>query len=215
VTEEEWWACEDLVQMAGFLTGKACDTTRRWRLFTVACCDRLWSLIWEEPLENLVGVLDDYAEGRATLEDWQAALREHYTFEFHSAEAAEEGMGYGEDEAAGYALMLAEVLASRCPYAEKEEERRTPQAEQARQADLLRDVFNPFNASRINDASRSSTVQQIAQTIYDERVFDRIPILADALEEAGCTNAEILAHCRGGGDHVRGCWVLDLLLGKS
>jgi hypothetical protein len=58
-------------------------------------------------------------------------------------------------------------------------------------------------------------VPKLAQAIYDDRVFDRLPILADALEEAGCTNADILNHCRQPGEHVRGCWVVDLLLGKS
>ncbi len=61
----------------------------------------------------------------------------------------------------------------------------------------------------------SSTVAALAQTIYADRAFDRLPILADALEEAGCDNADILTHCRGDGPHVRGCWVVDLILGKE
>jgi hypothetical protein len=59
------------------------------------------------------------------------------------------------------------------------------------------------------------TIPRLAQAIYDELAFDRLPILADALEEAGCTNADILAHCRQPGEHVRGCWAVDLILGKS
>jgi hypothetical protein len=55
----------------------------------------------------------------------------------------------------------------------------------------------------------------MAQVIYDERKFEDLPFLADALEEAGCDNADILNHCRGPGPHVRGCWVVDLLLGKE
>jgi hypothetical protein len=55
----------------------------------------------------------------------------------------------------------------------------------------------------------------MAQAIYDERAFDRMPILADALEEAGCPDQDFLGHCQSGGEHVRGCWVIDLLLGKS
>jgi hypothetical protein len=58
-------------------------------------------------------------------------------------------------------------------------------------------------------------VDRLASHIYDSRAFDRLPILADALEEAGCKDAEILAHCRGPGPHVRGCWVVDLVLGKE
>jgi hypothetical protein len=58
-------------------------------------------------------------------------------------------------------------------------------------------------------------VVKLAESIYDERAFDRMPILADALEEAGCANADILAHCRQPGEHVRDCWAVDLLLGKE
>jgi hypothetical protein len=59
------------------------------------------------------------------------------------------------------------------------------------------------------------TVVKLAQGIYDDRAFDRLPVLADALEEAGCDNAEILSHLRGSGPHVRGCWAVDLLTGRS
>jgi hypothetical protein len=60
-----------------------------------------------------------------------------------------------------------------------------------------------------------STVVSLAQPIYDELAFDRLPILADALEDAGSTNADILNHCRQPGEHVRGCWALDLILGRK
>jgi len=87
------------------------------------------------------------------------------------------------------------------------------------QSDLLRDIIgNPFRPVTINPdwvAWNDGMVRKIAQPIYDERAFDRLPILADALEEAGCDNADILNHCRQTGEHVRGCWVVDLLLGKK
>jgi len=60
----------------------------------------------------------------------------------------------------------------------------------------------------------TATLIAFSHWIYDERAFHLPPILADALEDAGCDNADILAHCRGPGPHVRGCWVVDLLLGK-
>jgi hypothetical protein len=59
------------------------------------------------------------------------------------------------------------------------------------------------------------TAQNAAAAIYEKRTFDRLPNLAEALEAAGCDNADILNHCRGGGEHVRGCWAVDLVLGKS
>jgi hypothetical protein len=73
----------------------------------------------------------------------------------------------------------------------------------------------PFRPVSVDPAWPTSTVIALAQGIYDQWAFDRMPILADALEEAGCTNADILDHCRGPGPHVRGCWAVDLLLGKE
>ena len=67
----------------------------------------------------------------------------------------------------------------------------------------------------LDPAWLSTTVIALAQGIYDEHAFDRLPILADALQDAGCDHADILDHCRGSGPHVRGCWVVDLVLGKE
>lgn len=84
---------------------------------------------------------------------------------------------------------------------------------------LLRDIFgNPFCPLPVNPhmlAWNEGVVRKIAHSIYDEGVFDRLPILADALEEAGCITPDILNHCRQPDEHVRGCWVVDLILGKS
>ncbi|MBL8798934.1 MAG: hypothetical protein JNM56_33930 [Planctomycetia bacterium] len=81
---------------------------------------------------------------------------------------------------------------------------------------MLRDIFgNPFHPVTINPAWRTLTVISLAQAIYDERAFDRLPILADALEDAGCDSADILNHCRQPGEHVRGCWCVDLILSKD
>jgi len=92
-------------------------------------------------------------------------------------------------------------------------------AERCNQAAILRDTFgNPFRSVALDLSCltwEGGTVAKLAQGIYDERAFAHLPILADALEEAGCDNADILAHCRSGGEHVRGCWVVDLLLNKK
>ena len=79
------------------------------------------------------------------------------------------------------------------------------------QAALLREIFgNPFRLLSRESHWTTPTVLSLADSIYENRDFDRLPLLADALEEAGCDNADILAHCRGPGPHVRGCWVVDL-----
>ena len=81
---------------------------------------------------------------------------------------------------------------------------------------LLRDIFgNPFRPINVDPTWLTSTVISLAHGIYTDRAFERMPILADALQDAGCDNEDILSHCRQPGDHVRGCWVMDLLLDKK
>ena len=88
--------------------------------------------------------------------------------------------------------------------------------ESKNQTPLLRDIFgNPFRPVVADPAWLTPTVVAIASAIYEERAFARLPILADALEEAGCTDADLLLHCRTPGEHVRGCWAVDLVLGKA
>jgi hypothetical protein len=90
-------------------------------------------------------------------------------------------------------------------------------AERSLQCRLLREIvgLRPSRRLTINPAWRTANVAALAQSIYDDRAFDRLPILADALEDAGCDNADILNHCRQPGEHVRGCWVVDLVLGRE
>jgi hypothetical protein len=84
------------------------------------------------------------------------------------------------------------------------------------QANLARDIFiNPFRPVTFAPEWRSEAAVGIAAKMYDSRDFGNMPILADALQDAGCDHADILSHCRGDGPHVRGCWVVDLVLGKA
>jgi hypothetical protein len=87
--------------------------------------------------------------------------------------------------------------------------------EKIAQASLLRDIFdNPFRPVSFNPSWLTSTVTTLARQMYDSRDFSPMPILADALQDAGCELEEILNHCRGEVDHVRGCWAVDLILGR-
>jgi len=92
-------------------------------------------------------------------------------------------------------------------------------AECCDQTELFRDIFgNPFRPVSVDTAWLSwndGEISKLAKSIYDDRGFDRLPILAEVLERAGCDNEQILSHCRGPGPHARGCWVLDLLLGNG
>ena len=82
--------------------------------------------------------------------------------------------------------------------------------------DLVRDLFsNPFCPIAFDPRWRTSDAIGLARAIYDDRAFDRLPILTDALIDAGCDDEQVLAHCRSDGPHVRGCWVVDLVLGRE
>lgn len=76
-------------------------------------------------------------------------------------------------------------------------------------------VGNPYAPVRLRDEWRTSTALALARGMYQSRDFAAMPILADALQDVGCNEDRVLDHCRGTGNHVRGCWCLDLLLGKS
>jgi hypothetical protein len=93
-------------------------------------------------------------------------------------------------------------------------------AELRAQADLVRDLFgNPFRPPAPAEAAwlewDGGAVRRLAQAVYSERAFADLPVLADALEDAGCEEGDLLAHLRGPGPHALGCWALDLLLGKG
>jgi hypothetical protein len=88
--------------------------------------------------------------------------------------------------------------------------------ERVAQVPLLHCIFgNPFRPVTFSSEWKTDTALSLARQMYESRDFSAMPILADALQDAGCENADILNHCRGAGPHVRGCWVVDLVLGKE
>ena len=101
-----------------------------------------------------------------------------------------------------------EAEAERIPYGKDESSRALSK--------LLRDIIgNPFGLVTFEKAWLTPEAVLLAGAIYDGRAFERMGVLADTLQNVGCKNADILEHCRGPGPHVRGCWFLDLVLGKQ
>jgi hypothetical protein len=147
---------------------------------------------------KVVDVAERYADGLATPEEFQEA---------HERSTGKSGVAWVATLTADF---YTAVEAARFAGEYRDEEF---------QCVLVREIFgNPFHKVKVEPdwlVWKSSSVPRLAQAIYDDRAFERLPILADALEEAGCADAAILAHCRGPGPHVRGCWVVDLLLGKA
>jgi hypothetical protein len=233
VVEAEWLVCGDPEVMLKFLSGKISE--RKLRLFGVACCRRIWQLLDDEHSRTAVEVAERFADGLAS-EDERAAQRQAALDASNEARLAFEA----HPERGWDALCLAEVAADAADYtlytpglaktarhawkavAHAGNIKRTAvdfKNEMLAQCRLLREVVgNPFRPVSLDPLWLSwndGTLVALAHLIYHERDFERLPLLADALEDAGCTNADILNHCRGPGMHVRGCWVIDLLMGME
>jgi hypothetical protein len=225
MTETEWLACADPRAMLLFLHGKAGG--RKLRLFACACCSRIGDLLTEQSGRQAVEVAERYADGRAGKAELKAARdtarRRRQVAAFCCATlgsktcrdfgaAADWAVELRANDAAGRRAGDPIHTKGRDWWAAR-------RLEQAAQAELLKDVFgNPFRPVSVSPSWltwNGGTVAKLAAAIYDERRFADLPVLADALEDAGCADAAILGHCRGPGEHVRGCWVVDLLLGRQ
>jgi hypothetical protein len=207
MNEQEWLQCTDPAQMLEFLKDKTTD--RKCRLFAVACCQRVWHLLTEIGKEA-VCCAERFADGTATAKELASADNAGY---WHG-----NALFINEEPETVQSAYFAAFLAVRGEYAESSSEaaRSLGGDEANEQGRLSRDIFgNPFRPIAIDPRWQTSTVVDLGSAIYQERAFDRMPILGDALEDAGCDNDEIIQHCRGPGLHVRGCWVVDLILGKE
>jgi hypothetical protein len=224
MTEAEWLAHTDLVRVLRSLSGTPSD--RKRRLFAGACCRRIWHLLATEPPRQLVEQAERAADGFSASAD---------VADFAKQVLSSRSQGQSASKLAVIAAFWAGVgncrEASRCAASAMASDRtpfdrgqalwrRFAKDERRAQSDLLRDIFGPlpFRPITVDPAWLRwnwGTVPAIAEHVYDDRAFHDLPILADALTDAGCNNEEIVAHCRSEGPHVRGCWVVDLILGKQ
>ncbi len=217
--EREWLKHDDPQNLYLMCHDKV--SQRKWRLFGVACCHRISSLITDERSLNAVLVAERFADAQASERQLQAAakkaikaFKDDGNFPL-ALRACEQVCSEQVDP-----YSLAQTAANAAQYAKEmraEDALKVAIAETKEQSLLLRDIIgNPFRKPpRVKPEWFSETVVALAAGIYSERAFDRMPILADALEDAGCDNNDILNHCRVEGPHARGCWVVDLILGKE
>jgi hypothetical protein len=222
MTESEWLGGDDPGFLLDYLEGKVSD--RKLWLFAVGCCRRMWHLLTDERSRNAVNITEQYAEGRASANALQAALE--------LAGCVDEENETGEPTPAAVAWLIARPPAFDAAYAcghisvlmDRESMKRQPdwwatheregEVEAKHQANLLRCIMgNPFRSISDRPGRFAPKVIALAEAIYEERTFERLPALGHALEDAGCDNADIFAHCGGTGPHDRGCWVLDAVLG--
>jgi hypothetical protein len=206
MTEHDWQTASEPHAMLDFLQKTNRANERKLRLFAVACSRRMWDWI-DVPGRTAVEVAENFADGLAGIEELRAAR------------LACQGAG---GQAAWYAAATSPVIAAHNAARSAQAgvannaQLGSEAAELVAQAKLLREIFgDPFRPLSVDPSWLTLHVVELAQTIYDDCGFDRMPALADALDEAGCDHQEILAHCRGPGPHVRGCWLLDLILGKE
>lgn len=219
--EGKWRACSDPEPMLKYLESIGAASERKLRLFSVACCRRLLSKVPVRPRSELaVDVAERYADGFASdVELTEVCLYANNTAEHACRDVAESEPG----------IVRADCTALNAAWAIAEYGARPPdhnglssvfnakvQGEQSTQCQALRDIFgNPVRPITFSSEWRTDTATAVARQMYGSREFSAMPILADALQDAGCDSADILNHCRGDGPHVRGCWVVDLVLGKE
>jgi len=209
MTEEVWLTSTDPQPMLEYIQGRASD--RKLRLFAVECCRRIWDRIISDSARNVVEVVERHADGLASRQDALSAAAEaegnsfNYDTTTYRASAAAETLVM-----VGNRTRSCQVVAACAAYAAGDA------SEPRIQSELLRHIFgNPFRPVLVDPRWFTSTAVGLARTVYEECAFDRLPILADALEEAGCDEPAVLDHCRSDGPHVRGCWAVDLVLGKE
>src|SRR5688572_20821405 len=239
--ETEWLASSDPHPMLEFLRGRA--SSRKLRLFAVACCRRIEHMFVPE-IRAALDVAERFADGQATIAERKAARARalaagwarapEYPDELvrHARGSAKscvcEALAGSRYVAAFGAARKSEYAAVRCEWNRlvasgrppidvgwREQDARLARVQQAAQANLLRDIFgNAFRPVALDPPWLSADVVALARTLYDSRDVRRMSELDDALERAGCANAQGLAHLREPGEHARGCWVIDLVLGK-
>ncbi len=210
MTEAEWLNTSTAPHMIDYLASRASE--RKLRLFACAACRRISCVMQFEASRKAVQVSERYADGQAEKDELRLAWSEGEEL----ADTAErlQMRGWNAARTASQSA-AAEALAAA---------QRAAQA--AADGDLVREHFgNPFRPRTIAAhvlSWQDRTVIRLAQAAYEERILPagtldnaRLAVLADALEEAGCEDEPILTHLRSGGLHYRGCWVVDLILGKS
>jgi hypothetical protein len=241
MTEGEWLHATDPQPMLRVVLVEDYRTSgRKLRLFCVACCRRIWGLMMDESCRQVVEVAERYADGMATEEERRAAdaagrpvpdAPRHRSYPAYAAlwachDASHPPASHAAIQAASIAVVIVSTLGG-----VPDDPAQVAQAalgERAAQAGLLRDILglSMFRPLPTIDpdwlAWRRGLVRELAKAVYEERSLPegtldpaRLAILADALEEAGCTDGELLGHLRGPGPHVRGCWVVDLLTGRA
>jgi hypothetical protein len=209
-------AAVELDQMLRRLSSHV-DDPRKWRLFACGCCRQVWFLLNARSNQRAVEMVEKLADGQASSREVFAAS---YTSQPSSlaarAWAAEAVATLTAWNTSDTVLLVAHHAARALRDADHHIDWT---AARQRQAALFLDIFGKVNEPMVFDprwlSRNDATVPKMAETIYQGHRFVDMPVLADALEEAGCDRGDILDHCRQHPEHARGCWLLDAIRGPS
>ncbi len=225
MTETDWLTWPEPHRILQFLLdlhGK--PDPRRLRLFACACVRRAWPLLADRRSREIVPLAERYAEGLTDRRQLSAALRVAQEQE-RIAYTAWRRLPWRSHSHREQAVRLAQAISAtvlpeaiNAAWEAADAVAAALQGnEHSAQSALLREIFgNPLRPPAPTSWARwgEGTLLRLAQTIYEEQRWAELQVLADALEDAGCDDPAVLEHCRGPGEHVRGCWVLDWVLGQ-
>jgi hypothetical protein len=213
MTEAEWLTCAEPFELLDSV--EEAGAARKTRLFADACCRRIARFLAAAPSRNAIDVSDLYADDSASEGQLIAALSKADAAAEHGGQSRH--LSHPDPFVTDVIIGVMQTMAlSAGGTPSHDATREAYRAESEAHASLLRDIFgNPLRPVAFSPSWRTDTAVSLARTMYDTRDFSAMPILADALQDAGCDNEDVLAHCRGPGPHVRGCWVVDSVLGKS
>lgn len=223
LTEDQWKRFAQVSRLLGHLrrahsAGRTKRGRRKLRLFACACCR---SLIWDQPVPELHRQIVDASEQLAeeAIDPVQVATL---------VRAGQKGLPTKLRSPVRFAAIAMLQTADQSPVAATQTVTNTvllcfPSGKRTdtrrRLSGVLREIFgNPFQPITVDSQWlewSNGTVANMVRTIHHERRYSDLPMLGDALEDAGCTNADLLGHCREPGEHFHGCWAVDLLLGRE
>jgi acetyl esterase/lipase len=214
MTELDWLTSKDVWSMSAFLLKTA--GKRKLRLFGCACCRRVWDYLTLPEQRTGVEVAERYAEGLALDEELyraHEALSSYPLYRTPPSYVTSEEMDVLADTSTAAVRLLEDHAGN--DWARKERAARIA-AEWDAYVKLMHDLVGPlpFRPITLDPRWLTSSVQDLAKLINEERRFELMPVLGDALMDAGCDDEDVVYHCQSEPPHALGCWVLDLLMGK-
>jgi hypothetical protein len=228
MTPEEWEACRQPRAMLQFFGERA--GARKARLLAVACCRLRWGQVPDGWFHRALEAAEAYVDGPPNKKALDAARRAassayaqaEVALRVAYQDAVAAGMSadhYGPFREVALVWHAAEAAAQVTSRGSRSATAAVPPGERPDHCGLVRCLFgNPWRPACLDPAVlawNGGAASRLAECIYDGRRFGDLPVLADLLEEAGCTDAALLRHLRGPGPHALGCWALDAVLGKS